>query len=149
MLGHKNLNRPICRSRQRARRNRRIAARSNRQVWSFTFVSPRCSPDMLDAYQMQQLRKNMSCFLRTSDIVRLVFYPDSALLTKSQGIAQCVITQERRSSKTHASDLCHLVIKILNNFRARFKVKTQSCSKRIPRQIPLKSNERIRVAVAP
>ena len=90
---------------------------------------------------MQQLGKKMPCFLRASNVVCFVFYPQSAASFKTQCIRQRCVARKRRSTKANPCNTRHLRIEALNEFPTFAECCTMCGGESIPCQQLLETHK--------
>ncbi|MFM2113253.1 MAG: hypothetical protein RL643_211, partial [Actinomycetota bacterium] len=94
---------------------------------------------------MQQLGKEMTRLLRTCNVVGFVLHPHTTRHGEPERIRQCVGTRKRREHETDSRYRSNLGVEFVDERIPIGLAHAMSVGECIPREIPTKRNERIRV----
>ena len=142
-------NGPPHRRGERARRQRRVAARGDRERWPIGRPGPRCPTGGLGGDEVQQDREQVARLVAAGHVVGLVLHPHPAVGVEAEGIAERIGPLEGRGAEPGAGHHCDLGVEVADDRLAGRLGEAERCGVRVPGEVPAERHERVVVAVRP
>ena len=146
VLRHEHFDRPTHGASERAGGESGIAATGDgERRTSIRPAGPWRQTETLCCDEVQQLGEEVTRFLRTRHVVRLVFHPHSTVLCEAECVRQLVGARKRREDEAGASDAGNLLVEFFDERVAVVFAHAVGVGEGIPCEIATKRDERVLV----